>query len=495
MYLELTEVNSNLSAIIGPLLLGGATAAYLAGAGGGTAAAGGVMLLIGRARDAVMSNLGAVAAGTAAAGVATVAAVAVTMGGGGGGDGDTAEPPVPGITQIAPSSASSPTPERTKEPKPSPLAAATGVVNVVNPPPSPSASPTALPTPSELGRPSANISLASATITDNVVVLDVDGLPPRSVFLTVDLESASGETTFAAQRSACSVRPANKTRAVCLTSAGSGGAGVLMLAPSSFQAVIPLEFPDTLESDELSVTVSIPAYDDPAGENNTATLSFIPTREPRPTQPTPTLPTPTLPTPTLPTPTLPTPTLPTPTLPTPTLPTPTEPTPTPTAPDLHLTLTAVNATTVNATVTGVPDKPTTLVFTVTTSDGVTLDDKPTGCTPADAAGVLSCSGIKDSFDGNFTFTYSGASADVTIAVEAEDSTDPDLSDNQSSVRLERPTTKLTLDLEAVQSLLHPGRFLATVRWPELAVDPSQIRFHDITTDPVGVPIPGQAEEL
>ena len=39
MYLELTEVNSNLAAIIGPLLLGGAAAGYIASAAGGAAEA------------------------------------------------------------------------------------------------------------------------------------------------------------------------------------------------------------------------------------------------------------------------------------------------------------------------------------------------------------------------------------------------------------------------------------------------------------------------
>ena len=40
IYLELTEVNSNLGALLGPLVLGGAAAAYLGAAAGGVAAAG-----------------------------------------------------------------------------------------------------------------------------------------------------------------------------------------------------------------------------------------------------------------------------------------------------------------------------------------------------------------------------------------------------------------------------------------------------------------------
>ena len=68
VYLELTEVNSSLAAVLGPLVLGGAAAAYLAGAtaGGGAAGAAGVGLLLGRVRDFVLANATTVAVGTAA---------------------------------------------------------------------------------------------------------------------------------------------------------------------------------------------------------------------------------------------------------------------------------------------------------------------------------------------------------------------------------------------------------------------------------------------
>ena len=79
MYLELTEVNSNLAGIIAPLLLGGLAAGYLGGAGGGATAAGGLTMLIDRAKDFVAANSVSVAAGTAAAGVAAVTAVAVAV--------------------------------------------------------------------------------------------------------------------------------------------------------------------------------------------------------------------------------------------------------------------------------------------------------------------------------------------------------------------------------------------------------------------------------
>lgn len=73
VYLELSEVNSNLAGILGPLLLGTAATAYLATAGG-LAAKGGLLVLVGRARDAVLGNLPA----AAVAGVAATAVIAGT---------------------------------------------------------------------------------------------------------------------------------------------------------------------------------------------------------------------------------------------------------------------------------------------------------------------------------------------------------------------------------------------------------------------------------
>jgi RNA polymerase sigma factor (sigma-70 family) len=75
IYLELTEVNSRLGALLAPLLLGGVAAAYVgAASGGGVAAATGtVTVLFGRVRDVVAAH-----APTAA--VAGVAASAVMAG-------------------------------------------------------------------------------------------------------------------------------------------------------------------------------------------------------------------------------------------------------------------------------------------------------------------------------------------------------------------------------------------------------------------------------
>jgi RNA polymerase sigma factor (sigma-70 family) len=71
MYLELTDVNSNLAGIIAPLLLGAAATGYLASTG--TAGATGVLALVGRVRDVIGANSGAATAAAVAAGVAAVA--------------------------------------------------------------------------------------------------------------------------------------------------------------------------------------------------------------------------------------------------------------------------------------------------------------------------------------------------------------------------------------------------------------------------------------
>ncbi|MFC7493774.1 MULTISPECIES: sigma-70 family RNA polymerase sigma factor [unclassified Nocardioides] len=76
LYLELTEVNSNLRALLAPLLLGGAAAAYAASAGGGAVT--GIAFLIDRAKDLVLAH-GPTAAVAGAAASAVVAGAAITL--------------------------------------------------------------------------------------------------------------------------------------------------------------------------------------------------------------------------------------------------------------------------------------------------------------------------------------------------------------------------------------------------------------------------------
>lgn len=76
LYLELTELNTTMRAVLAPLVLGGAAAAYLAGTAGGGGTLAGVGALAGRARDAVLGN----AQGALVAGVAGAAAIAAVTG-------------------------------------------------------------------------------------------------------------------------------------------------------------------------------------------------------------------------------------------------------------------------------------------------------------------------------------------------------------------------------------------------------------------------------
>ena len=71
VYLELTEINSGLSGLLAPLVLGGAAAAYLGSVAAG-AGPGALAVLLGRARDLVLAH----APATAVAGVAASAVVA-----------------------------------------------------------------------------------------------------------------------------------------------------------------------------------------------------------------------------------------------------------------------------------------------------------------------------------------------------------------------------------------------------------------------------------
>lgn len=77
VYLELTEVNSHLAAIIGPLVLGAVASAYVAAAGGSGVL--GVSALLGRVRDTFGTHSGGAAAG--GSGAATGGGA---LGGGGG---------------------------------------------------------------------------------------------------------------------------------------------------------------------------------------------------------------------------------------------------------------------------------------------------------------------------------------------------------------------------------------------------------------------------
>ncbi|MBZ5740595.1 sigma-70 family RNA polymerase sigma factor [Nocardioides mangrovi] len=105
IYLELTEVNSNLRAVLAPLLLGAAAAAYLGTTGSVGVAGGGVLVLLGRARDAVVSHAPTAAVSGAAAS-AVVAGLVVALH-----QGAATEPPSAGdapVVQVTPTGTTGP---------------------------------------------------------------------------------------------------------------------------------------------------------------------------------------------------------------------------------------------------------------------------------------------------------------------------------------------------------------------------------------------------
>jgi len=104
IYLELSDVNADLGAVLAPLLLGGAGAGYLAAAhvGAVAAAKGGTLLLLDRGKDWLLHN----PVGRATGGVAAATIVAVAVAGGVGlasapqkptaaADGHSSAPPAP----------------------------------------------------------------------------------------------------------------------------------------------------------------------------------------------------------------------------------------------------------------------------------------------------------------------------------------------------------------------------------------------------------------
>ena len=122
MYLELTEVNSNLSGIIAPLLLGAAATGYVASAGGASAA-GVVSTVLGRVRDVVVGNATAATAGAVAAGVAAAAVVGISLTTGRAKEHVvTADTPIASTAPAAPSSL--PTAVKPAKPATTPAAAA-----------------------------------------------------------------------------------------------------------------------------------------------------------------------------------------------------------------------------------------------------------------------------------------------------------------------------------------------------------------------------------
>ncbi|GEP34551.1 hypothetical protein NSZ01_23190 [Nocardioides szechwanensis] len=138
IYLELTEVNSRLSLVLGPLVLGAAATGYLSSAAGGLGLKAGTLALLGRGRDVLVSH----APASAVAGVAVTAVAIGSLVGLPGGDesSPTAAPDSSASRRSTPQDPSRPaTPRRT----PSPAAVPVGTTTD---PAGPTATPTSEPT-------------------------------------------------------------------------------------------------------------------------------------------------------------------------------------------------------------------------------------------------------------------------------------------------------------------------------------------------------------
>lgn len=195
LYLELSEVNSSLAALLGPIVLGSAAAAYLAGTTA-VASTGGLLtslgLIFGRVRDVVVANSTAAAVTGAAvvAGSVGVAAYAVNHH---APNQPTAQAPI--VQEHQPSVAPSPAARATKKPrpKPRPTQASSPAVVVPAPPmptasieapsaaptkPTPSNSPNPTPTPTPTPPPPvvAPISVSGPTSARRIAVVTVHGL-------------------------------------------------------------------------------------------------------------------------------------------------------------------------------------------------------------------------------------------------------------------------------------------------------------------------------
>jgi hypothetical protein len=151
LFIELSEVNSSMAGVIGPVVLGTATMGYLgaaalAGLWGGVW--GGLIAAFGSTKEALAANAKVALGVGAAAGVAGIATVAVLV----ANNSSTNNPPSavqsPGVT--APSSlppAPTPTPTPTPTPSPTPQQDTGGSTTpVVYVPPTPTKSPTKSPT-------------------------------------------------------------------------------------------------------------------------------------------------------------------------------------------------------------------------------------------------------------------------------------------------------------------------------------------------------------
>jgi RNA polymerase sigma factor (sigma-70 family) len=231
IYLELSEVNTNLSGILGPLVLGSAAAGYIAAAVG-TAGQGGLVGLLGRAGDIVSNHTSSVAMVGVAATIVLITGLFIGL------RGQPSEAPVASDAPVlttpalpAPPTqtfgsdaptlglAETPNPPKTKGPgSRSPDDPETSSASPSSTPgvPSPSATPDAPGTPNEPpGEPEGEIGVPTTK--------DPQPLPPARVDASMRIDKKTGPPTVKNVRFAVSGLPA--------------GGGVLHISTSNNQSV------------------------------------------------------------------------------------------------------------------------------------------------------------------------------------------------------------------------------------------------------------------
>ena len=314
MYLELTEVNSNLAGIIAPLLLGAAAAGYAAAASSGGAGAAGVVSLIGRARDLTLANSGAVTAGAVATGVAAAAVATVVVVQVHRHKPDVVANPSQGVSSVLPGSpaASSTDGAPAASPTNSAAPASTAATPSLSPSPtvsllpsgttlrvlpttavplvaSPSATDTTVPTdtpspaPSdqstEPAGPPAPTADQPVLSSDGTVTVTAHGLSAGDT-LGIQIHSVSGRTTFAAGLpGSCDPVGTDGTVVEChpglsaLT--GRFAAPAADAASGDYTVTLPLDYPPDLVDDQVQVFVTINS-----GQPSESDFDFHPARTP-----------------------------------------------------------------------------------------------------------------------------------------------------------------------------------------------------------------------
>jgi RNA polymerase sigma factor (sigma-70 family) len=291
IYLELTEVNNNLAAILAPLLLGSAGIGYLASAG--VATKGAFLLLVDRVKDGIGSNgPAAAAAGVVAAGVIAASAVFALQ------SGDKATPPradapppgarssaLPPAATDTPSDAPTTTPTQapTSAPAKRPTASATASTSptasasaTVSPSPTTTPTPSPTPTPTPVSSNVAFASAPTATATNTgsgsyTITVSASGIPAGQ---TVEVTSASAPSAPATARLATATATSAGGVAVACE------AGDCVLTSSRTSLTLTADVTGTTAQDLTITLVPSAGINDPDASDNSTTLRLEPPAPP-----------------------------------------------------------------------------------------------------------------------------------------------------------------------------------------------------------------------